>query len=143
MSGFTLFDLRAAICAQLREHLAEEYTVDEYNVSTAGKVIGLELAESDPIDYWVTFSAVGLAAARFDVVLNPGATDESALIRLDRLLSVGVGNGSSLVDAVFKDPTFDGACTAATSFEVVEYNAGTATAVCRLGVHVAKQGAEA
>jgi hypothetical protein len=74
--------------------------------------VRLELADSDPIDYWVTFGAVGLAAVRFDVVLEVAGADQSAVRRLDDFLSVGTGNGSSLVDAVFKDPTFGGACSA-------------------------------
>jgi hypothetical protein len=143
MAGFTLSEIRAAIGDQFRRHLAREINIDVDSEGKPAPVVRLELADSDPIDYWVTFGAVGLAAVRFDVVLEVAGADQSAVRRLDDFLSVGTGNGSSLVDAVFKDPTFGGACTAATSFEVAEYNAGTATAVCRLGVHVAKQGAEA
>lgn len=62
--------------------------------------------QNNPIDYWVTFGAAGLATLRLELVVEPGGADATtASTRLDQFLSVGTGNGWSIVDAVMSDRT--------------------------------------
>lgn len=141
--SLTLSTIRAAIRAQLEANIAREVNIDVDGEGKPAPVIRLELAPSDPIDYWVTFGSSGISAVRFELIVDPAGVDQSAVRRLDDFLSVGTGNGSSVMDAVYVDPTFGGVLTAGTVCNLLAYDAVNVSATFALEVHVAKQGAEA
>jgi hypothetical protein len=85
----------------LREQLAEEINVDVDGAGMPAPVVRLVLDE--PPTYWLSFGSNGIAEATFRVVMDPGGVDQSSVIRLDRMLSAGEGNGSSVVDALLAD----------------------------------------
>lgn len=138
--SFTLSTIRAAIGDQLRANLDRQTTVDEHNVSEALPRVSLVLDETP--SYFLSFGPSGIASVRFSVLIVPGGVDKSAVMRLDDYLSVGTGNGSSVIDALKSDPTFGGV---AETFEVEpgEYDAAGIVAELLVTVHVRKQGAQA
>jgi hypothetical protein len=137
--SLTLSEVRAAIGAQLRANLAREINVDVDGAGMRGPVVRLEL---DEVDYWGTFGAIGLASVVFRIVVDPAGVDQSATRRLDDLLSVGTGNASSLMDAIYTDPTFDGVAETV-EIERVSVLPDTAQGEIVARVHVRKQGAQA
>lgn len=141
--SLTLADIRKAIGDQLRANIDREVSIDVDGEGKPAPVVRLELAPSDPIDYWVTFGGNGIAGVRFKLIVDPAGVDRSAVIRLDEFLSVGTGNGSSVMDAIYTDPTFGGVLTAGTVCNLLAYDAVNVSATFALEVHVAKQGAEA
>ena len=140
MSGFTLEAIREAIGAQLRENLDEETNVDIDGAGMPAPVVSLVLDE--PPTYYLSFGPSGIGSVRFSVRIDPAGNDQSAVRRLDRYLSVGTGNNSSVIDALKVDPTFGGI---ANTFEVVpgEYDPIGVAAELLVTVHVNKQGAQA
>lgn len=142
VSGFTLSAIRKAIKAQLLVKIeGRQVNVYEYPV---GKPVApyIELIMAQTPDYYMSFGASGIASVQFLVRIVPGNVDESAAIRLDDLLSIGVGNQASVIDALKSDPTFGGV---ANTFEVEpgEYDAVNVTADLVVTIHVSKQGANA
>ena len=80
---------------------------------------------------------------RFDLVVDPANADESATRRLFRYLSVGTGNGASIIDALMADKTLGGVVETVHISGVSNYDATTRTAVVPLQVVCRKQGANA
>jgi hypothetical protein len=109
-------------------------------------VIRLELAPADPIDYWLTMTdstGNGVAEVRFDLIVDVANIDGGAVRRLDDFLSVGTGNGESIIDALLQDPTLGGVVETVVVSGVSEYDAINVTATLPLRVVCRKSGAEA
>lgn len=146
--SLTLSDIRAAIEAQLANNIDKQLNIDtDGRGKAAPESIKVQLQQSDPIDYWVTMSpdgaeVGGVSVVRFDIFANPANNDRSAVARLDALLSVGTGNGSSIIDALMADKTLG-----TTFIETIrvtgvsEYDAINVTATLPLEVVCRKQGA--
>lgn len=146
MSGFTLSEIRAALKAQLDANLSgpREQTVHAHpQGSYTFPAVVIDLDEGDSIDYWETFGAGGLAGVRFVVSVETGGMDkESASIARDDYLSVGTGNGSSILDAIHADATLGlTGCTAKAS--LLGTSRESLTAEFLVEVHIAKTGANA
>lgn len=144
--ALTLSAIREAIGAQLRANLTREINVDVDGAGMPAPVIRLELAPSDPIDYWLTMNGStgnGVAEVRFDLVVDVANVDQSAVQRLDDFLSVGTGNGSSIIDALLSDKTLGGVVETVHVSGVSEYDAINVTATLPLRVVCRKSGAEA
>ena len=141
--SLTLSTIRAAIKAQLEANIDREINVDVDGAGMPAPVISLQLQPSDPIDYWVTMNGVGngVAEVRFDLVVDPAGADQSAVRRLDEFLSVGTGNGSSVVDALMADKTLGDAVETVVLLGVSEYDPINVTATLPLRVVCRKQGA--
>lgn len=109
MSGLTLSEIREGLAAQLRANLDRGVTVDPYsNVGVTGYPrITIDYSEGDFVDYWGTFGSAGLATVRFTLRIEPGDSNTRADVakRLDDFLSVGTGNGSSVIDALMQSPS--------------------------------------
>jgi hypothetical protein len=145
MSGLTLSDIRAALKAQLdakltgRDQTVHAHPQGDYTYPA----IVIDLDDGDSIDYWETFGPGGLACVRFVVLVETAGLDkESASIARDDYLSVGSGNGSSIIDAVHADPTLGlVGCTAKASLQGTDR--ASVTAEFLVEVHIHKVGAEA
>lgn len=109
-AGLTLSAIREALAAQIVAYTERAVNAKPYRVGgTPTRQVVIEPDVGDYIDYWVTQGGpIGLARVRLVVVVEPDNTDESARRRLDDFLSVGQGNGSSIVDAVMSDVTLGG-----------------------------------
>lgn len=142
MAGFTLADIRAAIKAQLVVNLDDETNVYAYAEGTSTPYIAIELSPSDPIDYFATMTGNGLARVDFTLRVNPGNADESAVRRLDEYLSVGTGNGSSVVDALMADESLGGV-VATLQIQSVNYFADIVEAEIAVSVSLNRVGANA
>lgn len=142
MSGLTLSEIRAAIGTQLRDNIDRQTNIDVDSEGKPAPVLRLFLQQSDPIDYWGTFGSTGIAEARFDLVIDPGNVDQSAVIRLDEYLSVGTGNTSSVIDALMEDVTLGGAVQTC-RINSSQYDQENVTATLSLTVVCRKQGANA
>jgi len=144
--SLTLSTIREAIGAQLRANLSREINVDVDRAGSPAPVIRLELQESDPIDYWLTMNGGtgnGVAEVRFDLIVDVANVDQSAVKRLDEFLSVGTGNGSSIIDALLSDVTLGGVVENVYVSGVSEYDAINVQATLPLRVLCRKQGANA
>lgn len=144
--ALTLSAIREAIGAQLRANLDREINVDVDGEGKPTPVIRLELQPSDPIDYWLSMNGStgnGVAEVRFDLVVDPAGADQSSVRRLDDFLSVGTGNGSSVIDALLSDKTLGGVVETVHVSGVSEYDAVNVTATLPLRVVCRKQGANA
>ena len=143
--ALTLSDIRAAIKAQLVANLDRETNVYAEGEGDVFPSVTIELQDSDPIDYWLTMNGPtgnGVAEVRFDLVVDVGMTDrKSAVRRLDDYLSVGTGNGSSIIDALRADVTLGGVVETVHISGVSQYDATNVTAVLPLQVVCRKQGA--
>jgi hypothetical protein len=107
MAGLTLSAIREALAAQLKLNIARDVNVRAYPpMSGTGPAILIDL-DPDAVDYWMTMGAAGVSTVRLTLKVDPalGGDMESAARRLDEMLSAGVGNGSSIVDAVMADRT--------------------------------------
>lgn len=144
MSGLTLSDIREALKAQLDANLTgREQTVHAHPQGDyTYPAIVIDLDDGDAIDYWQTFGPGGLAAVRFVVLVETAGLDrESASIARDDYLSVGSGNGSSIIDAIHADRTLGLAgCDAKASLRSTER--ASVTAEFLVEVHINKVGAE-
>lgn len=150
MAGLTLSTIREALKARFdSDTIARQLDVKAYRVTGASVYPRLTI-EADPgdyIDYWVTFGSVGLSTVRFVLVVESGPlndagfADESARRRLDDFLSVGTGNGSSVIDAVMSDPTLGGV-VATCHIPRAEVDDQTATARLPIEITLNKVGAE-
>lgn len=140
MAGLTLADVRAAIGAQLAANIEGQTNVDVDNEGKPAPVLRLSLAPGDAIDYWQTFGSSGLAAVRFHLTIDPAGADQSATQRLDRYLSVGTGNGWSVVDALMSDKTLGGVADTM-QVEMFDNDPLQVTATLLVTVHIRKQGA--
>lgn len=142
MAGLTLADIRAAIKSRLEAGINRETNIAESGQQMPMPRIRLVLAASDPIDYFTTMGPAGIARVRFDLVVEPAGTDKSAVVRLDDYLSVGTGNGSSVVDAILADRTLGGVVADCVLLGVSAYDPELVTATLPLEVRVAKIGAQ-
>lgn len=144
MAGLTLSTIREAIAAQIVGYTQRAVNAKAYRVGgTPTRQVVIEPDVGDYIDYWVTQGGpVGLARVRLVIVVEADNADESARRRLDDFLSVGQGNGSSIVDAVMSDPTLGGLVD---TCHIRSAQVNDNLVVARLGieVHVHKIGAEA
>lgn len=104
--SFTLSTIRAAIGDQLRANLDRQINVDVDGSGAPAPVVRFELVETP--NYRGTFGPNGVAFVRARFVLDPAGVDQSAVRRLDDLLSVGTGNRSSVWDAIHADQSFGG-----------------------------------
>jgi len=138
MSGFTLATIRAAIGDQLRANLAEEINVDVDGAGMPAPVVRLQMDRVP--DYFGTYGPDGVAFCRFRLVLDPGGVDQSAVMRLDRMLNVGQGNGSSVIDALMVDQSFGGAVSGFT-YEPGDYDPVDVLAELFIEFIAMKQGA--
>ena len=124
----------------IREHLDRATNVYARPVDPSYPCVMI-LADSDYVDYWCTFGAGGLATVRFVLEVLVGGNDPiSAQTALDDYLSVGTGNGSSVVDAVMSDKTLGlTGCTVQVDGLTVDPEAITAR--MSVSVHIQKVGA--
>jgi hypothetical protein len=143
-------DICTAVGDQLRANLAggpqRQMSIDEFADGKPAPVIRLELAPSDPIDYWLTMNGStgnGVAEVRFDLIVDVANVDGSANRRLYDFLSVGTGNGESVIDALLADKTLGGVVETIHVSGVSEYDAINVTATLPLRVVCRKSGAEA
>lgn len=104
--ALTIRDVRAGIKATLSASLTREINIDENKAGRPSPVIRIAL--DDAPTYWGSFAPRRLQSVRFRLTIDPAGTDQSAVIRLDDLLSSGTGNGSSVVDALEADETLGG-----------------------------------
>lgn len=146
--ALTLADICAAVGDQLRANLTggpqRQMSVDEFADGKPAPVIRLELQPSDPIDYWLTMNGAtgnGVAEVRFDLVVDVAGIDGSANRRLYDFLSVGTGNGESIIDALLADKTLGGVVETIHVSGVSSYDATQVVAVFPLRVVCRKQGA--
>lgn len=142
MSGLTLSDIREAMKAQLVATLDRETNVYAYAEGEVTPYITFELAPSDPIDYFVTMTGNGLGSVQFVLRINPGNVDGEAVRRLDDYLSVGQGNGSSIVDALMADTSLGGA-VATLTIDTINYFADIVEAELYVTVTLNRVGANA
>jgi hypothetical protein len=140
MSGFKLATIRSAIKAQLEANLERQTNVYAYPVPRPVAPYVALVMDQVP-DYEGTFGPDGVCMCRFRLVIDPGGADDSSVMRLDDFLSVGTGNGSSVIDALRSDQTFGGAISGFT-YEPGEYDAVNVTAELILTFIAMKQGAE-
>ncbi len=139
--SFTLSTIRAAIKKQLDANLkGREQQVDVDGSGSGFPRITFELTRTP--NYWGTFGPDGVCFVEARFLIEPGASDRPSGIKvLDEYLSVGTGNGSSLVDAIHTDPTFGGTVQGLT-MEPGEYDADNVTAELLVEFIAMKQGAE-
>lgn len=104
MSGLTITEIREALRAQLKANLDAETNVDPHGVGLPYPCIRIVM---DGIPTYTT-SYGGVAVVPFRLVIEPAGTDASAVERLDAYLSAGLGNNSSVVDAIYADKTLGG-----------------------------------
>ncbi len=135
----TLSTIRAAIKAQLEANLDRQTNVDVDGAGMPAPVIRFELVNTP--NYWGTFGPDGIAFIEARFVIDPAGADQSAVRRLDEYLSVGTGNGSSLIDAIHTDVTFGGTVQGLT-MEPGDYDAENVTAELLVSFIAKKQGAE-
>lgn len=141
MSGLTLSEIRDALADQIADYLGDGTNVRAYPVDCPPPSVLIEFDSGDAIDYFLTFGSSGLAEVRFSLVLQVGGSDPvSAGRRLDDYLSVGTGNGRSLIDAVMSNRTLGltGCDVVVTSCEP---DSQSITARVGVTVHISKQGA--
>jgi hypothetical protein len=138
--AFTLSTIRAAIKAQLTTNIGGEINVDVDGAGMPAPVIRFELTESP--NYWGTFGPNGMCSVAGRFLIDPAGVDQSAVLRLDEFLSVGTGNGSSLVDAIYADVTFGNTISTLT-IEPGDYDADNVTAELLVTFIAMKQGANA
>ena len=104
MAGLTISEIREALAAQLRANIDRGFNVKAYPPQPQAPSI-LILNDSDAVDYWLSFSDAGVSAVRLTLMIDParGGDVESIARRLDDVLSAGVGNTSSVLDAIMAD----------------------------------------
>jgi hypothetical protein len=137
--SFTLSTIRSAIKAQLEANIDREINVDVDGAGMPAPSIRFELTQTP--NYWGTFGADGIAFIEARFVIDAAGVDQSAIRRLDEFLSVGTGNGSSLVDAIHTDVSFGGTVQGLT-MEPGDYDADNVTAELLVTFIAKKQGAE-
>jgi hypothetical protein len=141
--SLTLSTIREAIGAQLRANLTggpqRQVNIDEFGDGKPAPVIRLELASTP--NYWGTYGPEGIAYIEARLVIDTANVDGGAIRRLDDYLSVGTGNGESVVDALMVDQSFGGTVQ---GFKIQpgDYDADNATAELLLSFIAKKQGAE-
>lgn len=136
--SLTLSTIRQAIGAQLRANLDRQINIDVDGEGKPAPVVRLEMATVP--NYEGTFGPDGIAFCRFRLVIDPGGVDQSAVRRLDDFLSVGTGNGSSVIDALRADQTFGG-ITQGFRYEPGDYDAENVAAEMFIEFIAKKQGA--
>jgi hypothetical protein len=139
MAGLTLSAIREALAAQIVAYTQRGVNAKPYRVGgTPTRQVVIEPDIGDYIDYWVTQGGpVGLARVRLVIVIEADNADEHARRRLDDFLSVGQGNGSSIVDAVMSDVTLGGLVDTC-HIRAAQVNDTIAIARLAIEVHVRK-----
>jgi hypothetical protein len=139
--SFTLSTIRSAIKAQLEANLkGREQQIDTDGSGSGFPRITFELVRTPT--YFGTFGADGVAFVEARFVIVTGASDRPSGIKvLDDYLSVGTGNGSSLVDAIQTDVSFGGTVQGLT-MEPGDYDPDGMTAELLVTFIAMKQGAE-
>lgn len=134
MAGLTIGDIRRALAAQLRANLDAETNVDASGVGMPLPCIRIVL--DAPPTYTASYG--GLATVPFVLVIEPAGVDESSVARLDDYMSSGLGNNSSVIDALRADRTLGGT---AMDVQVTgrSYDAVNVTAEYDVVVYVRKQ----
>ena len=142
--GLTIGTIREALAEQIDNYLERDSNVYARPVGDVQyPAITVGYGTGDFITYWETFGERGISSMRFVLTVETAGMDaESASIALDDYLSVGTGNGSSLVDAVHSDPTLGGV-VAASVIRSVAVDPITLTAELEVEIHTNKVGAEA
>lgn len=108
--SFTLADIRTALKAQLMGGALErEINVSLYGEPTEPPALYLWPTESgDYITYDQSFGNVAVDV-EFELEIDASGSDSGSVwVRIDDFLSAGVGNPSSIVDAINADPTLGG-----------------------------------
>jgi hypothetical protein len=133
--SLTLSTIREAIGAQLRANLEKQTNVYVYDEGSDFPSVSLTL-DAPPVYYESFGPPRQLQSVTFLVTVAPGGSErKSAVITLDRYLSSGTGNGSSVIDALDTDPTFGGVLMGF-DYEPRDYDPINVTATFALTVHV-------
>jgi hypothetical protein len=141
--SLTISTIRDAVKAQLNANLTggpqRQVTIDAHGDGAPAPVIRLELTATP--NYWGTYGPEGIAYMEARLVIDVAGVDGSAIRRLDDYLSVGTGNGESVVDALMADQSFGGTVQGL-KIQPGDYDADNATAELLLSFVAKKQGAE-
>lgn len=150
MPGLTLREIRESLAASIEAQVAG-FTVRAYpGDGVNGQCIFIYPSPDGYVDYWATFGGpIGLAVVHLELQIRTTAADDaSAQMVIDELLSVGTGNGRSLIDAIRSDHTLDGTVDdvmpCATPSRMAQFGPeGPLGAVVPVDVYVRKNGAVA
>jgi hypothetical protein len=134
MAGLTIGDIRTALHDQLRGYLDRETNIEDAGQDKPFPRIRIVLAGSPTY----TTSYGGLAVVPFRLIIEPAGVDESAVRRLDDYLSAGLGNNSSVVDALRLKGGDLAAVAQIVEIEPGDYDAETVSAELLVTVHVLK-----
>lgn len=110
MSGVDPEAIRRALAAQVKANIDDDWNVYPHQ-NPSGPQPRIEVLWDEGLNPWESMTETGLASlslllrATFD-----GGGYESEFIRSSRLMSIGTGHGSSLIDAVMVDRNLGGAC---------------------------------
>ena len=109
MAGLILADIHNALADQIRAGVDRQTSVSAF--PDGSTVYPCVTVHSDPeyISYWGTFGPNGDADLKLRIVIEVDAGDLTSIcLKIADYLSVGTGNGSSIVDAVMGDRTLGG-----------------------------------
>lgn len=108
--SFDIQAIRRALAAQIRARIADDIDVFAYpSEGPTMAAITVYPSAGDYVSYFTTMGANGNADLSFRLKVEVAADSiESVEIKLDRLLGSGLGNTSSIVDAVMYDRTLGG-----------------------------------
>jgi hypothetical protein len=140
VSGLQLTPLREAIAAQIKLYIQRDANVFPYQVGDDFPLIEIRYPDGTYVDYTNTFGATGISEVHLDVVITCKGSGDDAQRVLDDYLSMGDGNGSSVVEAICADKTFGGlaeTCRGVNGgFEVVDATDGVEGASARIPIVV-------
>lgn len=109
MSGFTVASIREALAAQLRANLDRETNVSVRGEPKPPPCITIDFSPSDYILYDRSFQNTSIDV-EFELMIDANGSDlQSNTLRIDDYLSAGLGNNSSVVDAIDADNQLGGA----------------------------------
>ena len=135
--------IREALAAQLKAGLDKSLNVYAY-VPDSPRFPCIAVTHGDLyVDYFVTFSPSGLANVNLKIIAAHDSRSEDSQRTIDRLLSVGSGSDSSIVDVIYADPTLGGAIAncrvlTATFTAVGQENAGVFEATIPIDVWITR-----
>lgn len=139
--------IHRALAAQIRANVAEDTNV--YPFPMAGRMppcITVYPAAGTYLDYWKTFGPNGDADMMVRLKVEVDAAEgESSGIKMCRYLGVGVGNTSSVIDAVMADRTLGGTVDSAVilTAEWADPDTDPGVAWFDVSIILSKQNAEA
>ena len=118
-----LSDIREAVADTIRGGgWSREFTVHAYAPGTyTGDCIVVEVAPTDPIDWFNSFGALRIGTVRLNVRILVALTDETGQRILDEVLSQGSAEGSSIVDLFTADQTLGGVVDSCQPLSVSQY----------------------